>query len=1540
MKTKKWLAALLAAVMLIAAFGPATAFAEAHVDIQDWNGWNYRYYLSGYIELNFYNGSARDLTVPDNMRDVPVCGFVQRSATASSAIISGSNVESITFQLRVTELPPYFASNCSNLERVSLPDELVTIGTRAFDGCSALTDVNLPAGLRTIGIEAFQNCQELKSVTLPSSLRSLGNDAFNGCSNLQTVTVKEGVQHIGAYAFRDCTSLGSITLPDSVVSLGDGVFYECTALTKAELPKGLQGIASELFYNCWSLATCDIPSSVRLIYEGAFYKCKALKSVTLPAGLTTLEDFAFAETGLTSVFIPGGVTNIGANAFNRCGDLKNVTVGYGVRTIGESIFYYCSQSITVTLPASVIEVYGDAFPEGDGVKKYFDGEKRLFDRVEFKSASDKSGFKYRVPVSFVTERGETPAAVSPYVGETVTLPVLTAKGYTFLGWKLGAKTYTDTYTAGTEGVTLTAKWKTNNNNVTFFTPKGETPDRQTVPSGNKVSAPAGQTAGGEYLVGWYKTPDCSGEPYDFNEPVFESFTLYAKWTSAPLITVNVTGAGTVVFRDKNNIFKIFSTFSESGWARVPADAVMEILSANSVVYSGAIISEIPLGNGMFELRTVDIINEKSLYTPNYGSQTTVNITFTEEPRIVADVVGDDGLNTDGLWTLKDGYDPPHTFTNGSPVTVADSFGVADPRDELTLTLTVPEGYGCDGTIYNGDSVTPVYEGKTSYCFTPQGVVTLNLHYYKKANYVTLTFDSGKNDGRFITQKYPRLGTQTVEVPACPFSYPHDRFLYWSADVGEGTQHIYKEATVSLPAQDTVFTAVWQEGCFVKYNGNGNAVEGTMADQFAPYATEMQGYFAHVLYCSFTRSGHVFTGWNTKKNGSGTTYQMLDEIVISENTTLYAQWAQAWTVRLHPNYDGGDDYVPQEIERGTSAALNAPFTREGYVFAGWNTEADGSGTFYAPGETITPTRDISLYAQWHEHDYRFDSFVWAADGKTAQAKLVCAGDETHVVYEAAEMTAYAQEASCEADACTFYEAFYGDNCDTRTVTEEGSALGHDYGQPEWKWTSEEVEADAGDGETMIRAEMEVTCSRCGETFTMEADVEGETTAQPTETEPGQITYTAIAFIDDTEYTAEETEAIPALGLPADEAAEALIAAIGEVTYTPDCKAAIKMARAVYDSLTADEQGLVDNYDVLTKAEEDYAALEQQVQPEETLDDGNVTLSWTKIAYTGEDEKPAVTVTNAAGDELIKDFDYTLTVPAESAELGSYTVTVEGIGRYEGTVTKTYTIVPAQVTGLTLAATAADKVALTWEPVPGAVRYLVYSSTSPSGPFKAYIYTSSASYIMNSYKAAGLYYKVRALVIVDGEKVYGPLSEAAEPVVGCPANLEVTGTASSKAVLTWDAAPGAEKYMIYYSTTENGSYTAYGITGGTTYTMTRSGAAGLYYKVRAFVAVDGGRAYGQYSAAAGPVVGCPADLNVTSSASNKAVLTWEAAPGAEKYMIYYSTEKDGPYTAYGITASTTYTMTKSNAATLYYKVRAFIAGDDARIYGQYSTPVQAQ
>ena len=76
-----------------------------------------------------------------------------------------------------------------------------------------------------------------------------------------------------------------------------------------------------------------------------------------------------------------------------------------------------------------------------------------------------------------------------------------------------------------------------------------------------------------------------------------------------------------------------------------------------------------------------------------------------------------------------------------------------------------------------------------------------------------------------------------------------------------------------------------------------------------------------------------------------------------------------TINFDGNGSTGGSTASQRIAAGNTASLNTNgFTRTGYVFTGWNTAADGSGTSYADGAdyTVTPaTGDatVTLYAQW-------------------------------------------------------------------------------------------------------------------------------------------------------------------------------------------------------------------------------------------------------------------------------------------------------------------------------------------------------------------------------------------------------------------------------------------------------------------------------------------------------------------------------------------------------------------------------------------------
>jgi uncharacterized repeat protein (TIGR02543 family) len=114
--------------------------------------------------------------------------------------------------------------------------------------------------------------------------------------------------------------------------------------------------------------------------------------------------------------------------------------------------------------------------------------------------------------------------------------------------------------------------------------------------------------------------------------------------------------------------------------------------------------------------------------------------------------------------------------------------------------------------------------------------------------------------------------------------------------------------------------------------------------------------------AFTRTGYVFSGWNTSASATGTSYAPGALYNFASSLTLYAQWsALATTVSFNAN--GGVGTMPAETSAAPRALSANAFTRTGYVFSGWSTSASATGTSYAPGATYNFAASLTLYAQW-------------------------------------------------------------------------------------------------------------------------------------------------------------------------------------------------------------------------------------------------------------------------------------------------------------------------------------------------------------------------------------------------------------------------------------------------------------------------------------------------------------------------------------------------------------------------------------------------
>ena len=122
----------------------------------------------------------------------------------------------------------------------------------------------------------------------------------------------------------------------------------------------------------------------------------------------------------------------------------------------------------------------------------------------------------------------------------------------------------------------------------------------------------------------------------------------------------------------------------------------------------------------------------------------------------------------------------------------------------------------------------------------------------------------------------------------------------------------------------------------------------------------------------TRSGYNFNGWYTDASG-GT--QISTTTKVTTDVTYYAQWT-AITYEVAYNGNGatsGSMSNSSHIYDVAKALTANGFTKTGYTFNGWNTNANGTGTSYSDKASVnnlttTSGATVTLYAQWKANTY--------------------------------------------------------------------------------------------------------------------------------------------------------------------------------------------------------------------------------------------------------------------------------------------------------------------------------------------------------------------------------------------------------------------------------------------------------------------------------------------------------------------------------------------------------------------------------------------
>ena len=306
------------------------------------------YYVIQKEDLVF-TGLNSSGNVTENESEIKSYMIGDGSSNSKNALTSTINYDFVLYVPEeyngkvVNKIGNYAFSRASNLTKLQISNNIITIGAWTFLGCNKFKLLEIPDNVQIITGDAFHDCSEIETVQIGKGVKSIGGNAFVNCDSLKKVIYNNESTAIASNGF-NCKNWTEIEINDDskTFKVIDNVLYSYDLSTIIKVPTGYE-------------ENIEIIDSVENIGSGSFHGCTKLKKVKLGNNIKNINVAAFWScTALEKVENLDRVRTIAVDAFHNCPKLNNVVINEDVNSIGGNAFVECVSLKTLTINSPII----------------------------------------------------------------------------------------------------------------------------------------------------------------------------------------------------------------------------------------------------------------------------------------------------------------------------------------------------------------------------------------------------------------------------------------------------------------------------------------------------------------------------------------------------------------------------------------------------------------------------------------------------------------------------------------------------------------------------------------------------------------------------------------------------------------------------------------------------------------------------------------------------------------------------------------------------------------------------------------------------------------------------------------------------------------------------------------------------------------------------------------------------------------------------------------------------------------------------------